>query len=145
VRSLANKLDCTVLHQEGNSLDALRKAGAADADVFVAVTDSDEVNMVTCGLVSGEFNVACKIARIRNINYSDAASSTHNFLGIDAVVNPEAEASRELIQSIEHGAMGDVILFAHSRLQIRSLPVSHTSVAVGKPFNRCFKSLRPMF
>ncbi len=144
-RLLANRLDCTVLNQQGNSLEALRRAGCASADVFVAVTGSDEVNMVACGLVSSEFPLPRKIARIRNINYSEATLSSRKFLGIDAIVNPEIEASRELIQSIEHGAMSDVILFSHSELQIRNLPVPRGGAVIGQPLKDAFVEIDVTF
>ena len=144
-RILSNRLDCTILNHPGNSIEILRQAGAADADVFVAVTGSDEVNMVACGLVASEFTVEHKIARIRNISYSDASLSARNFLGIDAIVNPEIEASRELIQSIEHGAMSDVILFTHSRLQIRNLPVPRGSKVVGRRLRDAFGDISTNF
>ncbi|SIQ66028.1 trk system potassium uptake protein TrkA [Alkalispirochaeta americana] len=144
-RILSNRLDCTVLNQQGNSLDALRRAGCASADVFVAVTGSDEVNMVACGLVSSEFPQPRKIARIRSINYSEATLSSRKFLGIDAIVNPEIEASRELIQSIEHGAMSDVILFSHSELQIRNLPVPRGAKIIGASMKDAFLEIDVTF
>ncbi len=144
-RVLTNRLDCIILNQAGNSLDVLRQAGTADADVFVAVTGSDEVNMVACGLVASEFDVPRKIARIRNISYSSASLSAKKFLGIDAIVNPEVESSQELIQSIEQGAMSDVILFAHSQLQIRNLPVPHSSRVIGRQLMEAFTDLQVPF
>ncbi|GAB6088853.1 Trk system potassium transporter TrkA [Spirochaeta dissipatitropha] len=137
-RLLSNRLDCTILNQAGNSVKALRKAGTADADVFVAVTGSDEINMVACALAAAEFNVPRKIARIRNINYSDTSLSARKFLGIDAIVNPEIEASYELIQSIEHGAMSDIILFSGSDIQIRNLSVPRGSEIIGKTIRKAF-------
>ncbi|AFG36618.1 Trk system potassium transporter TrkA [Spirochaeta africana] len=144
-RILTNRLDCTVLNKAGNSIEVLRQAGTETADVFVAVTGSDEVNMVACGLVASEFSVARRIARIRNISYSNAGMTARNFLGIDAIVNPEVEASRELIQSIEHGAMSDVIMFAHSALQIRNLPVPKGSVVIGQALMEAFRDIEVPF
>lgn len=131
-RVLANRLDCTVINAAGNTLDVLREAGMADADVFVAVTGSDEVNMVACGLATSEFDVPRKIARIRNISYSGASLSSRKFLGIDVIINPEIEATRELVKSIEHGALSDIIVFAHSPVQIRNLPVPRGSAVIGQ-------------
>ena len=50
VRDVSAQLDCTVLHAEGNSLSVLEQAGLASADALVAVSSSDEVNVITCAL-----------------------------------------------------------------------------------------------
>ncbi len=137
-RILSNRLDCAVINAMGNSTDVLRKAGTADADVFVAVTGSDEVNMVACGLVASEFDVPRKIARIRNISYSETILTARKFMGIDLIINPEIEAAYELLKSIEHGALSDIIVFAHSPVQIRNLPVPRGSQVIGKPLKDAF-------
>ncbi|MFP4114475.1 MAG: Trk system potassium transporter TrkA [Spirochaetota bacterium] len=126
-RLAANRLDCMVLTREGNSLDALRGAGTATADYFIAVTDSDEVNMIACALVQSEFNVAYKIARVRNIDYSMARVGEKGFLGIDYIVNPETVAARAIIRSIEHGAISDIMFFEQSKVQMRHLTVDSDS------------------
>ncbi len=51
-RILGNRLDCMVVNGPGNNVDTLRQAGTATADCFIAVTTSDEVNMIACALVS---------------------------------------------------------------------------------------------
>jgi trk system potassium uptake protein TrkA len=122
-----NLLDCLVLNEVGNNLDTLRRAGIASAEYFIGVTDSDEVNMIACGMVSGESGVPYKVARIRNIDYSNTQVVQRPFLGINHIVNPEIEASRAIVQAIERGAVSDVVFFEKSMLQMRSLTVSGNS------------------
>jgi trk system potassium uptake protein TrkA len=69
-RHASNRLDCFVLQDEGNSLNALEEAGIAKADALVCVTDSDEVNMITCGLAASRYPALLKIARVRNHDYT---------------------------------------------------------------------------
>ena len=123
----ANYLDCFVIQGEGNNIDVLRNAGVDRADFFISVTDSDEVNMISCGLVASEFNVPSKIARVRNIDYSKTYITSSPFLGIDHIVNPEIEASKVIIRAIEHGAMSDVFLFERTKFQMRSISVTNGS------------------
>lgn len=130
---LSQRLDCMVVNDSGNSREALRRAGAAKADVFIAVTDSDEVNMITCGLVASEFKVPLKVARVRNTEYTQTHVSDTGFFGVDFLVNPEVEAASEIVTSVEHGALSDVIVFDSSDLQIRSLTVSEGSPLSGRP------------
>jgi trk system potassium uptake protein len=127
-RLAANRLDCMVLTREGNSLDALREADTAKADFFIAVTDSDEVNMIACALVESEFTVPYKIARVRNVDYSSSRVGEKGFLGIDYIINPEIVAAQAIIRSIERGAISDIMLFEQSRVQMRHLTVDADSL-----------------
>ncbi|MFW6252522.1 MAG: Trk system potassium transporter TrkA [bacterium] len=130
-RILGNRLDCMVVNGPGNNVDVLREAGTGTADCFIAVTTSDEVNLIACALVSSEFNIAKKIARVRNIEYSGSRLAEAGVLGIDYVVNPETETATEIITSIEQGALSDVISFEATDLQIQSLTVAPHAPLVG--------------
>lgn len=125
-------LDCLVINEDGNRVEALHQAGIQKAHHFVAVTDSDEVNLITCGVVANEFEVPSKIARVRNIDYSSAHDSQHSFLGIDYVVNPEVEVTRAITAAIEHGAVSDIMLFEESDMQLRSIRIEPDSLLNGK-------------
>ena len=57
VRHVSNKLDCMVIHADGNSLESLEEAGIAKADALIMLTNSDEINMITCSLVEDRKSV----------------------------------------------------------------------------------------
>jgi len=141
VKHATNYLDCMVINDEGNNIEVLKKAGIEKADFFISVTNSDEMNMISCGLVSSEFNVPCKIARVRNIDYSSTRISSSPFLGIDHIVNPEIEASKVITQAIEHGAMSDILSFEKSRFQMRNLSLIDYSPFVNKTLKEIKRSL----
>ena len=65
----SNSIDCSVLNADGNSLATLERAEISKADALVCVTESDEVNMVTCSLVDAIYPNVLKIARVRNYEY----------------------------------------------------------------------------
>ena len=69
VRHVSNKLDCMVIHADGNSLETLEEAGIAKADALIMLTNSDEINMITCSLVEALYPEVKKIARVRNYDY----------------------------------------------------------------------------
>ncbi len=137
-RDAANKLDCLVINDEGNSMEGLSKAGIQKADIFVSVTASDETNLIACGLVSAEFNSVVTIARVRNLDYSRTKMISNSFLGIDFVINPEIEAAKIISYAISHGARSDIMLFENSDLQMRNLSIRKDSVFIGQSL----KSLR---
>jgi trk system potassium uptake protein TrkA len=125
---VTSRLDCMVVNNVGNNLSVLRSAGCETADFFIAVTDSDEVNMIACALVQSEFPDIKTVARVRNLDYGTEKITNRQMLGIDYIVNPEIEAARAIIQSIRRGALSDVMLFQHAQLQIRPVSVTADSL-----------------
>jgi len=126
-RDAANKMDCLVINDEGNNIESLTKAGIQKADVFVSVTASDEINLISCGLVSAEFENVVTIARVRNLDYSRTKMISNSFLGIDHVINPEIEAARIISYAVSHGARSDIMLFENTSLQMRNLTIRQDS------------------
>jgi len=124
---VAGHVDCMVLNEEGNNSETLKRAGIERADFFLSVVDSDEVNMIACGIVESEFNVPVKVARVRNLDYSKAKIFKKSFLGIDFIVNPEVETSRLIANTVALGADSDVMMFENSDMQIRNYIVDNRS------------------
>jgi trk system potassium uptake protein TrkA len=129
-RHASNRIDCLVIHDEGNSIKALEEAGIAKADALVCVTDSDEVNMIICGLAASRYgrerdgDGLLKIARVRNDDYMHLSQAGDaRVLGIDRFIHPNMEAARSVIKAIEHGAMGDVVSFANTHYEMGSIDV----------------------
>jgi len=126
VRDVGNQLDCAVVHSAGNSLDVLEKAGIASADVLVAVSASDEVNMIACSLADAVYPQVLKIARVRNYAYYAATEeASRKFsemsppppgrppFGIDWMVNPDVEAAKAVTRALAHGAVGGIVELGH--------------------------------
>lgn len=130
---VASHLDCIVLNEDGTNMAALRNADIEKADIFMSITNSDEVNMIACGLVSSEFkNVKTKIARVRNDEYSATELMKKTFLGIDYIVNSEIETARLIANSVYFGAKNNVVLFDYTDLQIRDIQIDDYSILKGK-------------
>jgi trk system potassium uptake protein TrkA len=138
-RHVSNRLDCLVLHDEGNSISALEEAGIAKADALVCVTDSDEVNMIICGLASryeSPDHRLVKIARVRNDEYvrrnfqnqvGKSGGASNSALGIDYFIHPDVEAARSTLDAVEHGAAGDILSFAGTPYELGSIDISEGS------------------
>ncbi|MDR1929568.1 MAG: Trk system potassium transporter TrkA [Treponema sp.] len=110
-RYASNRLDCLVIHDEGNNLRVLEDAGIAKADALVCVTGSDEVNMIICGLAASRYPKLRKIARVRNGDYVKLHKAGDRMLGIDHFVHPDVEVSESVLNAIEHGVRGDILEF----------------------------------
>lgn len=139
VRHAENRLDCTVVFADGNSLETLENCGIAKADALVCVTSSDEVNMITCSLVDAVYPEILKIARVRNYAYylnsekaekkqANLFSGKHRPLyGINYMIHPDVEAADAIVQAVENGVIGRVISFDNSELEIARLSVESGS------------------
>ncbi len=142
---VTGRLDCIVVNEEGTGISALRHAGLDDASIFISVTNSDEVNMIACGLVASEFNVPVKIARVRNLDYSRAKIMEKSFLGIDFIVNSEVETARQIANTIALGADSDVMLFENTDLQMRNVVINLGSYFANKTVKDIRHAIREPF
>lgn len=95
-------LDATIINANVVETAALRKAGLADADAFIAVTESDEVNLAAC-LLARKMGARRRIARVRNEDWFSPAMLDAAEMGIDTVIHPEQETVRfiERVMSLE--------------------------------------------
>ncbi len=99
VRRVGDSLDVQPHVGFGSHPDVLQRAGAADADMIIAVTYSDEVNMVACQVAHSMFNVPTKIARVRSQTYLDpvwADLFSRDNMPIDVIISPEMEVARAI-------------------------------------------------
>lgn len=129
------QLDCIVFNGSGTSIEDLEEAGLEEADVFIGMSDSDEVNIVACGIVSSNFKVETKIASIRNLTYFGSEGLSGGIPGIDCIVNPEAEAARAIFESIDKGAFSDIITFHKTDLQLHNIKVTEGAKIARKHIN----------
>ena len=119
VQNARDQLDCAVVEADGNSLAALQDAGIASMDVMVALTEDDELNMITCSLADSAYPDVLKIARVRNYAYYMSATAKASasadgakrrpLFGIDHMLHPDVEAANAICRAVAHGAVGNVI------------------------------------
>jgi len=142
---IADRLDCRVITGEGNNLPILRRAGIEDADYFVSVTESDEINMIACSLVSAEYSEPVTVARVRNVAYSSTRMIRQRLYGIDHIINPEIEAAHAVIRSLERGAVGTVRHFSDSGLTLTSVSILPGCPFIGKSIREIRSNLSGNF
>lgn len=131
-RAITNELDCMVINDDGSRLDVLQKVGIKDCDYFIALTGSDEVNMIACGMVASQFENTKTIARVRNPYYGMMLDNHKSFLGIHHIINPEIEAADAIVRSIEEGVSKDVFSLIEGRFQMRLHRIESNSPFKGK-------------
>lgn len=127
----SNMLDCLVITGEGSNVDILKQAGAENADIFIAATSVDEVNMISCFVAGSAFNTPVKIARVRNVDYMRGGLLKNSSIGIDYLVNPEIEAAFDIVQTVLHGASSGIFAFQGTNAQLRDFLVKDDSIFNG--------------
>lgn len=141
----SSHLDCLVLTGDGTNIDNLKEAGIEQTDIFISVTDSDEVNMISCFVVANEFNVPVKLARVRNLEYGKTRMFTNTRIGIDFVVNPEYEAAKSIVKTVEYGATTDVFSFEDLNVQFRDVYIDEECNLDGKSIKEIRKLVKGDF
>jgi trk system potassium uptake protein TrkA len=112
---LGESLDIRAITGFASHPDVLDQAGAADADLLLAVTHIDEVNMVACQVAHSLFDVPTKIARIRNQGYLQARWRhlfQRDHLPIDVVISPEVEVAHAVARRLQVPGQADIIIEA---------------------------------
>jgi trk system potassium uptake protein TrkA len=120
-RKLGENLDIKAIAGHASHPDILESAGAADADMLIAVTYADEVNMLACQVAHTLFEVPTKIARIRQQAYleprwNDLFRSNH--VPIDVIISPELEVARAINRRLDVPGALEVIPFADDRARL---------------------------
>lgn len=134
---LKDKHDLQVIRGEYASPQVLREAGAGDADLLVAVTDSDEVNMIACQIAYTLFNVPTKIARIRSTDYVREKEQLFNddVLPIDHIIAPEILVKKDILRLIHYPGALQITHFADDLVSLVSVKAYYGGPLVGYPIS----------
>lgn len=141
LKAIAENLDVQTIAGSGSSPRILKQAKLEQAEMIVAVTDSDETNIVACLIASAKSKVPIKIARIRTVDLDrEPELFGKNHLNIDLCINPEREAVKKAMRLMEYAGASEVIDFAEGRIKLISFSIDSTCDMVGKTLQE-FSSL----
>jgi trk system potassium uptake protein TrkA len=133
LRELQNKYDLRVVQGEACHPQSLREAGAQDADMLVAVTNSDEINMIACQIAYTLFNTPNRVARIRSPEYlreKEALFQT-DAIPVDHLIAPEELVTHYIHQLIEYPGALQVVGFADERVSLVAVKAYYGGPLVG--------------
>jgi trk system potassium uptake protein TrkA len=133
IRRVQNTLDVQAIHGSGGSLSLLRQAGISEASMVIAVTNSDEVNMISCLVAGVQDRIPKKIARVRDPDYSSLFPLfDKEHLDIDLVINPDHEVVGMILKLMEVPGAIEVVDFADGKVRMVGLPLLLESPMAGK-------------
>ncbi len=139
VAHITETLDVRGYVGHGAHPDMLAKAGADDADMIIAVTLYDEVNIVACEVAHALFNVPTKIARIRAQNYmrpeyADLFSREH--ISIDVTISPEIEVGKMVLRRISFPGATDIVRFAEDHIAMVAIECMEDCPVLNTPLHQ---------
>ena len=132
LQELQDRLDLRTIHGNGSYPSVLRNAGADDADMLIALTNSDEINMVACQVASTVFHTPTKIARIRSQEYmSRKELFGEDAIPVDVTISPEHLVTEYVHHLIEHPSALQVLDFAGGKVQLVAVKAYYGGPLVG--------------
>jgi len=133
LRELQDRLDIRTVVGHAAYPDVLQRAGAKDADIVVALTDSDETNMVACQVAYTQFHTPTKIARIRAAEYMNAKKLfAQDAIPIDVRISPEQLVCEFIEQLILYPGASQVLGFADGRVRLVGVISDRDGLLVGQ-------------
>jgi len=119
VRHIDETLDVKGVLGKGSSPGVLKAAGIGEAEMVIAVTDSDEINMVACLIAGTQSKIPKRIARIRNLEYTEESQIfDEQHLDIDLCINPEMETAKTILRLLEYPGSADFAEFADGKVEL---------------------------
>ena len=139
IQHIDDMLDVKAMVGHGSHPDALDRAGAHDADMLIAVTFSDEVNMVAAQIAHSLFSVPLKVARVRAQSYlepmwRDLFSRDH--LPIDVIISPELEVGKTVLQRLANPGAFATMNFADERVKVVGVHLNEDCPVVNTPLRQ---------
>lgn len=129
-------LDVMVIVDNGANAAVLERAGVKKADMMIAVTQVDEVNIIAC-MLAKQYDVPITVCRIRNSGYAgDSSVLTPKQLGIDVVINPERVAAMEISKMLHFPDASEVEYFNHGKVMMLGVVVGAEADITGVPLHK---------
>ncbi len=130
---LHHVLDAKVLRGSASSFRHLKAAGADSAEMLIAVTSSDEANLLACLIAQAEFAIRLKVARIRTHEVDDWRRVCMDAkLHIDLVIHPDSEALSRILPVLRTPGVSELIQFGDGRVQLFSMNLDSDSWVTGR-------------
>jgi trk system potassium uptake protein TrkA len=139
IRRINDNLDAQGVVGHASRPDVLDRAGASDADMLIAVTQSDEVNMVACQVAHSLFQVPIKVARIREQSYLDPAWSdlyAREHLPIDVIISPEIEVARAISRRLKVPGAFEMIPLAEDKVRLLGVRCDDNCPLINTPIRQ---------
>ena len=141
LRAVSDGMDAMAMIGDGTSYTTLKEAGIETADVLIAVTDSDEKNLLCCVIGKRTGNLSA-IARVRNPVYSNERDFLQKGFGLAMLINPESAGAEEMGRIFRFPSAIDIETFAKGKIELLTVRIPEKSLLVGNPLTYIHQKLR---
>ena len=132
IRKAEDDLDAMCIHGNGANASTLLEAEVDRADILIAATASDEINMLCC-LIGKKLGADFTIARIRDPEYNESLSILQHELGLDMTINPERATAQEISRILRYPFASNIEPFAKGRIELVEFLAREEDIICGKP------------
>lgn len=132
VKKAEDNLDALCIHGNGANAATLVEAEAGRADILIAATATDEINMLCC-LIGKKLGAKFSIARIRDPEYNESLSMLQHELGLDMTINPERATAQEISRILRYPFASNIEPFAKGRVELVEFLAREGDIICGKP------------
>ncbi|ACY47632.1 Trk system potassium transporter TrkA [Rhodothermus marinus] len=144
LEQVAQRLDVLTVQGSGTSIHTLEAAGIREADMLIAVTAIDEVNLIAC-MIADRLGVPTTVARVRSDVLGRAESVLQaSELGIDLLIHPEESTAAEIVRLIRRAGATDVLNFCDGRLQLVGMRLDPGAPVLGRSLRELAAELAPL-
>lgn len=139
VRKISDAFDVKAMEGFASHPDVLEAAGIRDADMIIAVTYADEVNMVACQIAHALFAVPTAIARVRHQSYLDPIWSdlfSRDHMAIDVIISPEIEVARAILRRLDVPGAFDMVPMADGKVRVIGVRCTDNTPIINTPLRQ---------
>jgi trk system potassium uptake protein TrkA len=139
IRKITTGLDVRGVVGHGSHPDVLVRAGVENADMIIAVTHHDEINMVACQIAHSLFDVPTKVARVRAQSYLDAKYNdlySRENMPIDIIISPEIEIGKSILRRLSTPGAFNVVPFADGLVQFLGVRIGEDCPIIDTPIRQ---------
>lgn len=139
IRNITTELDVRGVVGHGSHPEVLKRAGVENADMIIAVTYSDEVNMIACQVAHSLFNVPTKVARVRAQSYLESEYNdlySRENMPIDIIISPEIEIGKAILRRLNTPGAFNVVGFSEGRVQMIGVKIAEDCPIVNTPIKQ---------
>jgi trk system potassium uptake protein TrkA len=142
LRELQDRLDIATVKGHAAHPSTLKKAGAEDADMIIAVTDSDEINMLACQIAYTLFRIPTKICRVRSTTYLNQSKLfAKDGIPVDFLISPEQLVTQYIERLLEYPGALQVVDFADDKARLVGVKAYYGAPIVGQALNQIPKHM----